>query len=95
MSKYKNLGLLIVILVIGYNAYDYFKTKNNVNNDGIEKCSENFRITNPDINKEVADKYCECILEKLGKKYRNSNIGAEKILEMENSVMQDCFDKTE
>jgi len=95
MKKYKNLGLLIVILVIGFNTYDFFKVKNDGQKQDIEKCSENFRKTNPEIDKRIADKYCECILEKLGKKYRNSNIGAEKILEKESSIMQDCFDNAE
>ena len=52
MQKYKNIGLTIVILVIGFNAYDYFKVKSNLRGDDIEKCSEKFRSTNPDINKK-------------------------------------------
>lgn len=93
MQKYKNIGLVIVILVIGYNVYDYFKVKNIMRNDEIEQCSEKFRITNPEIDKKIADKYCECTIEKLGNKYNGSNDGSEKILENEQSIMQDYFDK--
>ena len=89
----KNIGLLIVVLVIGYNIYDYFKVKSELLSADIEKCSDKFRLTNPDIDKNVADKYCKCVIESLGEKYKNSNVGAEKILENEKSIMQDCFDK--
>ena len=94
MRKYKNIGLLIVILVIGFNVYDYFKVKSNLQETDIEKCSKKFRLTNPDINKKVADEYCECVFESLGDKYKDSNIGAEKILDNEKLIMQDCFNKT-
>ncbi|MGD1947306.1 MAG: hypothetical protein ACFB0A_13830 [Croceivirga sp.] len=93
MRKYKNLGLVIVIIIIGYNVYDYFKVKKGIRKDGIEECSRKFKITNPEIDKKVADKYCECSLGRLGEKYRNSNVGAEKILKNEKLIMQDCFDK--
>ena len=93
MKKYKNLGLVIVIIVIGYNVYDYFKVKKSIRKDGIEECSKKFRITNPEIDRKIADKYCECAFDNLGEKYKNSNVKAEKILENEKSIMQDCFDK--
>jgi len=93
MRKYKNIGLVIVILLIGFNVYDYFKIKSNLRGDDIEKCSEKFRLTNPYINKKVADEYCSCVFESIGDKYKNSNIGAEKILDNEKLIMQDCFDK--
>ena len=94
MRKYKNIGLVIVILVIGFNVYDYFKVKSNLQQTDVEKCSKKFRLTNPDINKKVADEYCACVFESLGDKYKDSNIGAEKILNNEKLIMQDCFDKT-
>lgn len=93
MWKYKNLGLVIVITVIGYNVYDYFKVKKSIRKDGIEECSKKFRVTNPEIDKKIADKYCECAFDNLGENYKNSNVGAEKILENEKSIMQDCLDK--
>ncbi|KAB5487529.1 MULTISPECIES: hypothetical protein [Flagellimonas] len=93
MQKYKNLGLAIVIIVIGYNVYDYFKVKKDVQKDVIEECSKKFRTSNPEIAKKVADKYCECVFDNLGEKYKNSNVGAKTILEKEQSIMQDCFDK--
>ncbi|WP_438425433.1 hypothetical protein [Aquimarina macrocephali] len=93
MQKFKSLGILIVIIVIGYNVYNYFKVKSEIGNNEIEECSRKFRLTNPKIDKKVAEKYCECIIERLGEKYKNSDIGAEKILVNERSVLQDCFDK--
>lgn len=92
MQKYKSLGLAIVIIVIGYNVYDYFKVKKNIRKDGIEECSKKFRATNPEIDKKIADKYCECALDNLGDKYKNSNVRAETILENEQSIIQDCFE---
>jgi len=93
MRKYKNVGLVIVITIIGYNAHDYFKVKKSIRKDGIEECSKKFRMINPEIDKKIADKYCECAFDNLEGKYKNSNVGAEKILENEKSIMQDCFDK--
>jgi hypothetical protein len=93
MQKYKSLGLAIVIIVIGYNVYDYFKVKKNVRENVIVECSKKFRTTNPEIEKKIADKYCECVFDNLGEKYKNSNVGAKTILENEQSIMKDCFDK--
>lgn len=93
MRKYKNIGLIIVILIIGFNVYDYFKVKNNSQKSDIEKCSEKFRLTNPDITEKIAIEYCACVFEKLGDKYKKSNLEAEKILENEKLIMQNCFDK--
>lgn len=93
MRNFKSIGIVIVILVIGFNVYDYFKVKNNVRKGQIEECSRKFRVTNPKINKKTADKYCECALNKLGGKYKNSNAKANVILENERSLMQDCFDE--
>lgn len=91
MKKYKTIALAIVVLVIVFNVFDYFRVKSNLRNEEIAKCSEKFRLTNPDISLKVADKYCSCALESLGEKYKNSNIGAEKILENEQLIMKDCF----
>ncbi|WP_108423991.1 hypothetical protein [Flagellimonas amoyensis] len=93
MQKYKHLGLAIVIIVIGYNVYDYFRVKRNVQENVIVECSKKFRNTNPEIDKKIADEYCECVFENLGGKYKNSNVGAKTILEYEQSITQDCFDK--
>ena len=93
MPKYKKLGLAIVIVVIGYNVYDYFKVKKNNRLGVIEECSKKFRTTNPKIDKKIADKYCECVFNNLGEKYKNSNVKAKTILEKEQSIMQDCFDE--
>ena len=93
MQKYKNIGLIIVILVIGFNVYDHFKVRNNSQESDIDKCSKKFRMTNPDITEKIANEYCACVFENLGDKYKNSNLGAEKILENEKLIMQDCFDK--
>lgn len=84
MRKYKNIGLVVVIFVIGFNIYDYFKVTSNSLNIGIEKCSKKFRTTNPEISKKIADKYCECAIK---------NIGAKKILENEKLTLQNCFEK--
>jgi len=93
MRKYKNIGLVIVILVIGFNVYDYFKVTSNLQEGNVKKCSEKFRLTNPDINKKVADEYCACVIKSLGDKYRDATVGAEKILKNEKLRMQYCFDK--
>ena len=93
MRKYKNIGLIIVILVIGFNVYDHFKVRNNSQESDIDKCSKKFRMTNPNITEKIANEYCACVFENLGDKYKNSNLGAEKILENEKLIMQDCFDK--
>lgn len=82
-----------MILVIGHNIYDYFKIKGDLLTANIEKCSNKYTSAYSDLDKAVADKFCACILENLGEKYENSNIGAEKILEKEKLRMQDCFDK--
>ncbi|WP_298485129.1 hypothetical protein [uncultured Maribacter sp.] len=88
----KNIGLVIVILVIGYNIYDYFKVKNDSLSTDIENCTNKFMATNPNIDKNIAEKYCKCAIENIGEKYKNSTISTEKILENEQSRMQDCFD---
>ncbi|PRX56648.1 hypothetical protein [Flagellimonas meridianipacifica] len=93
MQKFKSIGFLILVIVIGYNVYDYFKVKRELENKNLQECSRKFRITNPEIDKTVADQYCKCTIERLGEKYKNSKIEAEKILEDERAVMQDCFEE--
>ena len=91
MEKYKNIALVVVVLVIGFNIFDYFVAKDNSRNENIAKCSEKFRITNPDVSEIVADEYCKCVLKTIGEKYKNSKIPAEKIIENEKLLMNDCF----
>ncbi len=93
MSSKKNIGLVIVVLVIGYNIYDYFKVKHTLLSAEIEKCSNKYTAAYSDLDKKVADKFCACLLENLGEKYKNSNTGAENIIEKEKLVLQDCFEK--
>lgn len=92
MRNYKkNIGLAVVLVVIGYNVYDYFKVKNNIRTDEIARCSAEFRLTNPEIVKSVADEYCSCTYDNLGK-YSFSTGKMKSILDNEKAIIQDCYE---
>jgi hypothetical protein len=95
-KSYRTIAVIITILVVAFNIYDFFKASESAQKNGIKICSEKFRKTNPNVSQEVAERYCSCVLEKLDSKYSdNSNVAAKEIIEKERKTMQECFDNAQ
>jgi hypothetical protein len=61
MNK-KKVSIIIVVLVLAYNAFDFLKTLHNSEVAKLEKCKEAF-IKNTNASDLIAEKYCECAME--------------------------------
>lgn len=93
MSKQnKIIGLLIILAIVSYNIYDYIKVKNEISDSEVHACMTKF-IQNTEVSESIARKYCNCAIESLRNKYKDSKLSGEQIRENEKEVLQDCYDQ--
>ncbi|NUY82776.1 hypothetical protein HUK80_17895 [Flavobacterium sp. MAH-1] len=88
----KTIFLLIILAVVSYNIYDYFKAKNEVSESEMNRCISQF-MQNSNVSESIAKKYCDCAIESLKKKYKDSKLSGDQIRENEKEVLQDCYEK--
>lgn len=88
----KTVALLIIIVVISYNIYDFIKAKNDRNESDVRKCMTQF-IQNTSVSEPIARSYCDCALEKLRSKYEHSELPGDQIRENEKELLQGCYDQ--
>ena len=68
------------------------KAKNEIYHSEVKTCMTQF-IQNTGVSKSIARKYCDCALESLRNKYKDSKLSGSQIREKENEVLQGCYDQ--
>lgn len=91
MNK-KLLLIILVVVIIGYNVIDFIRVKKHKNDSDLKQCVNQF-VENNKVTESIAQKYCECVLESLQTKYKNSNLSSDEIKEKEKTVFQNCYDQ--
>ena len=88
----KTVAFVIIIAIISFNIYDFIKAKKNNKESDIKSCMTKF-IQKNSVSESVARKYCDCALESVGTKYKNSKLSANQIRENEKELLQSCYNQ--